>query len=213
VALQHSALTGQQDAPDAARDRQLLEAGAGGEGGVSLGAAGDGCGGNDDVSGGDCGVYAHHAWNLNVLPRNPSSVMRFAKAPDLATAAPGLVVPSLSVGSCLAAACWRQEPLGLYSITYLHVGGNVPEYRGISIFLSGVYTYTYIYVYICKCIYVYQVCRYIHLGSALLQLHVHVSVVLKGMPTSRTHTAALRLWATPAGPDMEFTCGISYRTA
>lgn len=63
--------------------------------------------------------YAAAAWNINNMPRARDSVLRHMPFDE---ALPGLTVPRLTVGSCLAVETWRCEQLGLHSISYLHAG-------------------------------------------------------------------------------------------
>lgn len=63
------------------------------------------------------GKFANHCWNLNNLPREPSSLLRLI--PDNI---PGVLVPWLYVGMRFSAFCWHVEDHLFYSINYLHMG-------------------------------------------------------------------------------------------
>jgi hypothetical protein len=74
--------------------------------------------------------YSTHPWNINNMPRNPLSVLRYVRVTEPIT---GVMVPWLYVGSCLSAFCWHVEDHGLYSVNYLHTGAakvwyGVPAY-------------------------------------------------------------------------------------
>eukprot|EP00884_Botryococcus_braunii_P001080 jgi/Botrbrau1/10973/Bobra.0383s0027.1 len=63
--------------------------------------------------------YACHKWNINNLPRNRGSVLRYIVGDELIT---GVMVPWLYVGSCMSAFCWHVEDHALYSVNYMHLG-------------------------------------------------------------------------------------------
>jgi hypothetical protein len=62
---------------------------------------------------------AEDPWNINNMPRCPSSVLSVLPGDDLIT---GVMVPWLYVGSCLSAFCWHVEDHALYSVNFLHMG-------------------------------------------------------------------------------------------
>jgi hypothetical protein len=86
--------------------------------GFPCGGAAAGGGGSDGEEEAD---YAGHPWNLKRLPASAGSVLRHARTGPAAALAAGLA-PRLRIGSCLASAGWRAEELGLYSVSYLHLG-------------------------------------------------------------------------------------------
>lgn len=64
-------------------------------------------------------MYNNHPWNINNMPFNSGSVLRYINVDELIT---GVMVPWLYIGSCLSAFCWHVEDHSLYSINYLHTG-------------------------------------------------------------------------------------------
>jgi hypothetical protein len=65
------------------------------------------------------GARPEHPWAALALSRHAGCALRYLPAGSTAAAA---AAPRLRAGSALAADGWRGEELGLYSITYLHVG-------------------------------------------------------------------------------------------
>ncbi|MEW5303579.1 MAG: hypothetical protein WDW36_006258 [Sanguina aurantia] len=65
--------------------------------------------------------YSTHPWNVNNMPYNKGSALRYMDVDELIT---GVMVPWLYVGSCLSAFCWHIEDHSLYSINYLHMGAH-----------------------------------------------------------------------------------------
>ncbi|GMH44241.1 hypothetical protein BSKO_12175 [Bryopsis sp. KO-2023] len=74
------------------------------------------------------GDFAHSLWNLNNLPRAPSSLLRLI--PDNV---PGVLVPWLYVGMRFSTFCWHVEDHLFYSVNYLHKGAGKKWY-GVSSF-------------------------------------------------------------------------------
>jgi hypothetical protein len=68
--------------------------------------------------------YSSHPWNINNMPRNRGSVLRYLRVTEPVT---GVMVPWLYVGSCLSAFCWHVEDHALYSVNYLHTGGGLGQ--------------------------------------------------------------------------------------
>lgn len=69
--------------------------------------------------------YARCGWNLNNLPSNKSSVLKFLKSPIN-----GVNVPWLYIGMLFATFCWHNEDNYLYSINYSHFG-DVKQWYGV----------------------------------------------------------------------------------
>lgn len=72
------------------------------------------------------GPFSSHCWNLNNVPRQPSSMLRL-----IDDNIPGVLVPWLYVGMRFSAFCWHVEDHLFYSINYLHKGAEKKWY-GIS---------------------------------------------------------------------------------
>eukprot|EP01039_Chlorochromonas_danica_P004523 gene4523-4961_t len=64
-------------------------------------------------------------WNLNSLPVDSSSLLRFLQAP-----VNGINVPWVYVGMLFATFCWHYEDNNLYSINYSHFG-SVKQWYGV----------------------------------------------------------------------------------
>ena len=61
--------------------------------------------------------YSISGWNLNRMPVEPRSLMRFIEAQIS-----GMKLPWLYIGMCFSAFCWHVEDHWSYSINYLHWG-------------------------------------------------------------------------------------------
>ena len=61
--------------------------------------------------------YANSGWNLNNMPLESRSLMRFIEAKIS-----GMKLPWLYIGMCFSAFCWHVEDHWSYSINYLHWG-------------------------------------------------------------------------------------------
>lgn len=59
--------------------------------------------------------YAESAWNLNMLPIQDRSVLRFIGM-DIS----GMKIPWCYVGMCFSCFCWHIEDHWSYSINYMH---------------------------------------------------------------------------------------------
>uniref|UniRef100_A0A6A7G8Z7 Lysine-specific demethylase 5A-like n=1 Tax=Hirondellea gigas TaxID=1518452 RepID=A0A6A7G8Z7_9CRUS len=59
------------------------------------------------------------SWNLNFLPRNPTSLLR-----HIDDNISGVTIPWIYVGMLFAAFCWHYEDDSLYSISYNHYGAE-----------------------------------------------------------------------------------------
>ncbi|XP_024533629.1 putative lysine-specific demethylase JMJ16 [Selaginella moellendorffii] len=65
------------------------------------------------------GAYEKSGWNLNNFARAPGSMLCFEDA-EIS----GVVVPWVYIGMSLSSFCWHVEDHFLYSINYLHFGGE-----------------------------------------------------------------------------------------
>jgi histone demethylase JARID1 len=67
--------------------------------------------------------YTKHGWNLNVLPTQPGSLLRY-----LDKKVSGLIAPWMYVGMLFSSFCWHNEDNYLYSINYMHWGASKTWY-------------------------------------------------------------------------------------
>lgn len=67
----------------------------------------------------------YHRWNINSLPIDSASLLRFLKIPIN-----GITVPWVYVGMLFATFCWHYEDNNLYSINYSHYG-SVKQWYGV----------------------------------------------------------------------------------
>lgn len=69
----------------------------------------------------DTNMYSR--WNMNRLPVDASSLLKFLKAPIS-----GINVPWIYIGMLFATFCWHYEDNNLYSINYSHFGSTKQWY-------------------------------------------------------------------------------------